>query len=82
MKLIANSIFIAGGGSGIGRGLAALPRLGNTVIVAGGHKCTRLRRPIPGCTPWNWTLRLQRISANEVALAAQFNGMMIPALPR
>src|SRR5438034_1465600 len=70
MKLTENTIFITGGGTGIGRGLAeALHKLGNKVIISG-----RSKEHLDATTkakPWMDTYELDSLDPANIASVAK-----------
>src|ERR1700747_952763 len=76
MKLTGNTIFITGGGSGIGRGLAeALHKLGNQIIISGRRKSHLDMTPRPKPRMASLELNIEdpaSIAAATKKLTAQF----------
>jgi uncharacterized oxidoreductase len=77
MKLSGNTIFITGGGSGIGRGLAeALHKLGNKVIIAG-----RRRSHLDAVTAANPGMEAVELDITDPTSINQVAAKLIAAYP-
>src|SRR6202047_4098626 len=78
MKLTGNTIFIPGGASGIGRGLAeALHKRGNQVIIAGRRagRLTEVAKANPG-------LRWVELNIEDPASISAVAGRLIAEYPK
>ncbi|WP_236713289.1 SDR family NAD(P)-dependent oxidoreductase [Pseudomonas sp. Root329] len=70
MRMTGNTIFITGGGSGIGRGLAeAFHTLGNQVIIS-GRRMERLQETL-GANPGMAAIELDITDPDSIQVAAQ-----------
>jgi uncharacterized oxidoreductase len=78
MDLIGNTIFITGGGSGIGRGLAeALHKLGNQVIISG-----RRKGHLEATTKANPGMKSVELNVEDPASIASVSKRLIADFPR
>src|SRR6266446_4722417 len=78
MNLAGNTIFITGGGSGIGRGLAeALHKLGNQVIISG-----RRKGPLEATTKANPGMKSVELNVEDLASIASVSKRLIADFPQ
>ena len=78
MNLTGNTIFITGGGSGIGRGLAeALHKLGNQVIISG-----RRKGHLEATTKANPGMKSVELNVEDLASIASVTKRLIADLPK